>query len=285
MEYVSERLVEQMCEEMTLADSGVFLTHALMKAQSNDYLRESQVRMLIQPLLKWLLMHFGSEQEVEQQLQRLVRLLQKKPATAHGYGGGNLVNLLAHLKGHLKQQDFSSLAIRQAFLQGIEAQDANFAGAHISETAFMEPIESIASMALSPDGLYLAVGSFSGQIRVWRATDRKVVLTWRGHSRVAWALAFSPDSSMLASGGYDGQVRLWDMQGRMEQAGHACVRSQVTSDGCARWPSALMAPFWRAQVMTRRSVFGIFSEERVSASYAATAGLSGPSPSVPIARS
>jgi WD40 repeat protein/transcriptional regulator with XRE-family HTH domain len=235
MEYVSERLVEQMCEEIIQANPRLFLTHALMKAQSNDYLRESQVRMLLQPLLSRLLMHFESEQEVEQQLRRLVHLLQEKPAAAQGYGGGNLVNLLAHLKGHLKQQNFSSLAIRQAYLQGIEAQDANFAGAHISETLFMEPIESIASMALSSDGLYLAVGSFSGQIRVWRVTDKKVMLTWRGHSRVVWALAFSPDSSMLASGGYDGQVRLWDIQGE-DGAGGRCLR---TLSGHERWVRSL----------------------------------------------
>jgi hypothetical protein len=203
MEYVSEQLVVQMGEEIMQASPRLFLTDALMKAHSPDYLRESQVRMLIQPVLSRLLMHFGNEQEVEQQLHHLVRLLQQKPATTQGYGGGNLVNLLATLKSHLKQLDFSALAIRQAYLQGIEAQDTNFAGACFTETVLMEPIESIASMALSPDGRYLAVGSFSGQIRVWRVADRKVLLTWQRHSCMVWALAFSPDSTMLASGGYD----------------------------------------------------------------------------------
>jgi WD40 repeat protein/transcriptional regulator with XRE-family HTH domain len=212
MEYVSERLVEQMSEEIMQASPRLFMTHALMKAQSHEYLRESQVRMLIKPVLSHLLMRLGSEQEVKQRLLRLVQLLREQPTMAQGYGGGNLVNLLALLKGDLKKLDFSSLVIRQAYLQGIEAQDANFAGASISEAVFTEPIESIASMALSPDGRYLAVGSFSGQIRVWRLADRRVLLTWQGHSRMVWALAFSPDSTMLASGGYDCRVMLWDMQ-------------------------------------------------------------------------
>jgi WD40 repeat protein/transcriptional regulator with XRE-family HTH domain len=235
MEYVSELLVEQVCEEIIQASPRLLMTHALMKAQSNDYLRESQVRMLIQPMLSQLLVSLGSEQEIEQQLRRLVRLLQEKSATAHGYGGGNLLNLLAHLKGHLKQLDFSALAIRQAYLQGIEAQDASFAGAHLTEAVFMEPIESIASMALSPDGCYLAIGSFSGQIRVWRVADRKALLTWQGHSRMVWALAFSPDTTMLASGGYDCDVKLWALQS--EEAPEArCLHSL---SGHERWIRSL----------------------------------------------
>ncbi|HZR41128.1 MAG TPA: helix-turn-helix domain-containing protein [Ktedonobacteraceae bacterium] len=231
MEYVSERLVEQMCEEIIHISPKLFMTHALMKAQSNDYLRESQIRMLVQPLLKRLQMHFGDEQEVERQLSLLVRLLQEKPSTTHGYAGGNLVNLLTSLKGYLNKLDFSSLAIRQAYLQGIEAQDANFAGAHITEAVFMEPIESIASMALSPDGVYLAVGSFSGQIRLWRVADRKPLLTWQGHSRMVWALAFSLDSTILASGGYDHHVKLWEVQRGQTPSGR-CLR---TLSGHERW--------------------------------------------------
>lgn len=231
MEYVSERLVIQAYEEIIQARPKLLMSHALMKAQSNDYLRESQVRMLIQPMLKRLLMRFGDEQEVERQLYLLVCLLQKKPSTTHGYSGGNLVNLLASLKGNLNKLDFSSLAIRQAYLQGIEAQDTNFAGAHITEAVFMEPIESIASIALSPDGVYLAVGSFSGQIRIWRVADRKALLTWQGHSRMVWALAFSPDSRVLASGGYDHSVKLWEVQRGQVPSGR-CLR---TLSGHERW--------------------------------------------------
>ena len=94
--------------------------------------------MLVQPVLNRLLAHFGDAQGVERHLLLLVRLLREKHSTAHGYGGGNLVNLLVRLKGHLRKADFSALAIRQAYLQGIEAQDANFAGAHMSDAMFME---------------------------------------------------------------------------------------------------------------------------------------------------
>jgi len=241
MEYVGERLVEWICDEIIHTSPRLLLTHALMKAQSNDYIRESQIRMLVQPALKRLQVHFGSEQETEQQLHLLMHLLRKRPSTAHGYGGGNLLNLLANLKGDLREVDCSALVVRQANLQGIEAQGASFAGAQIVETLFTEPIESIASMTLSPDGKYLAVGSFSGQIRVWNVAGSKLLLNIKGHSRAAWSLAFSSDGMLLASGGYDGMVKLWQIVEEQEtngrclrtlQAHHRWVRSIVfSSDG------------------------------------------------------
>ena len=133
--------------------------------------------MLVQPVLERLRAYVSSVQEVERRLLLVVRLLKGKSSTAHGYGGGNVVNLLAHLKGHLRNTDFSALAIRQAYLQDREAQDANFAGTHMSDTLFMEPIESIASMTLSPNGLHLAVGNYNGQIRLWQVADGKPLLT------------------------------------------------------------------------------------------------------------
>src|SRR5260370_18574102 len=59
MEYVSERLVEQVCEEIIHIVPGLLITHALMKAQSPDDIRESQIRMLVQPVLNRLLAHFA----------------------------------------------------------------------------------------------------------------------------------------------------------------------------------------------------------------------------------
>jgi WD40 repeat protein/transcriptional regulator with XRE-family HTH domain len=235
MEYVSERLVEQICAEIMYTSPVLLLTHALMKAQSKVYIRDSQIRMLVQPVLKKLVTHFMGEQELEQQLLFLLRLLQEKPRVAQGYGGGNLLNLLVHLKGHLRQVDCSALVIRQAYLQGVEAQDANFTGAEIVDSLLMEPIESIASVALSPDGKYLAVGSFSGQIRVWQVADGKLLLNFKGHSRVAWALAFSPDSRLLASGGYDGRLKLWKIgEERGQEISGQYLKSIQAHDGWIR---------------------------------------------------
>jgi WD40 repeat protein/transcriptional regulator with XRE-family HTH domain len=237
MEYVSERLVTQMCEEIIHKRLGLFSTHAIMKARGKDYIRDSQVRMLMQPIRERLLTHFEYAQGLEQHLYLLLNLLREKPYATHKYSGGNLVNLLRYLKGHLRNADFSSLAIRQAYLQGIEAQNANFAGAEITESLFTEPIESMLSMVISPDGKYLAVGGFSGQIRLWRIADRTSVATFKGHSRKTWALAFNPDSTLLASGGYDGCVKLWKVEG--EERMHEHNEPLRTLQGHEKWLRSL----------------------------------------------
>jgi len=221
LEYVSERLVEHVCDEIIRGTPVLFLKYALMKAQSTDHIRDSQVRMLMQPLLERLLTHFGGEQELEQHLMLLVQQLRERPSAAQVYGGGNLLNLLACLRGHIRGADFSHLLIRQAYLQETEAQDASLAESDITDSLFMNPNASIASMALSPDGNHLAVGGFSGQIRLWHVADGQPLLTFRGHSRMAWALSFSRDSRILASCGYDRSVKLWQVGG--EGSGR-CIR-------------------------------------------------------------
>ena len=235
MEYASERLVEQMSEEVLNANPDLLLSHALMKAQSNDDIRESQERMLVRPVLNRLLKHFGDERKVAQQLRLLSCLLREKPMAAQGYGGGNLVHLLTVLQGHLRQTDFSALAIRQADLTKVEAQDADFRGAAISDSLFMEPVGSISAMALSPDGRYLAVGSINGHISVWRVADKTLLLTLYGHNRLVWALTFSPDSTMLASGGYDKTIKLWTIEGERDVQGR-CLK---TLTGHTKWIRSL----------------------------------------------
>jgi WD40 repeat protein len=50
----------------------------------------------------------------------------------------------------------------------------------------------------------------SRPINVWDTATGKVIRTFEGHARDAFALAFSPDGARLASGDEEGQVKIWD---------------------------------------------------------------------------
>lgn len=69
----------------------------------------------------------------------------------------------------------------------------------------------IYSLALSPDGQYLASGSFDGTTRLWDLKTWQVKYDLPGHSHSIGAIGFSPDGKYLASAGFDGQIQIWDL--------------------------------------------------------------------------
>lgn len=219
MEQVSDTLVTWLAEELRSARLERLARYPLMQSQSADYVRDSQQRMLVQPALALLLAHFGDQAQLAAHLRAMLQQLRGVPQNRQGYAGGNLTNLLAALQGHLRGEDCSSLALRQAYLVGVEAQDASFAGADLRGVRFTEPLEPLATMALSVDGRFLAVGSFTGQIRLWDLTDGKPLWSDHTNPHATFALAFSADGVHLVSGNAQGQLRLWDV------ASGRCIRT------------------------------------------------------------
>jgi WD40 repeat protein/transcriptional regulator with XRE-family HTH domain len=225
MEYVTEQLIEQVCEEileqgakagdkeaLSLTPSllPLWVAHALMKAQSKDFIRETQIRLIVQPILESLLTQFGNRSQLQQQFQRL--LAQLRSAQSVGYGAGNLLNLLVCLKTDLQHWDFSRLTMWQADLRQVNLAGTNFQNADLTKSAFAEGLSGVLAVALSPDGRLLATGDVDNVIRLWRMDDLQPLLTLEGHTGWVWSVQFSPNSQMLASGSTDACIRLWDVQ-------------------------------------------------------------------------
>ncbi|PMB01704.1 hypothetical protein CI592_17455, partial [Fischerella thermalis CCMEE 5328] len=211
MEYVTQVLIEQVCEEIATENIELFRCHALMKATAKDYVREAQIRLILQPVINGLLTVFRSKKGIEKQLTKILARLQEESPQEPGYTAGNIVNLLKSLGIDFTGYDFSHLSIWQADLRKVNLHHVNFQNADLTKSVFSETFGGIMSVAFSPDGKLLAAGDSNGEIHLWQVADGKQLLILRGHANWVVSLAFSPDSRTLASGSSDCTVKLWDV--------------------------------------------------------------------------
>src|SRR2546421_1284798 len=181
MEYLSDELGENLSEEIVLGDPQQLRRVALAQAQAKDYVREIQVRLLVQPLLERLRAELGANAQIEAHLLRLLELFRAEDAATQGYGPANVISLLTELRGHLRGLDLSRLAIRGAYLQGVELQDANLSGALLLESVFTQTFDAITAVAISSSGQYWAAGR-RGEVWLWREAGQSLHLVWRGHT-------------------------------------------------------------------------------------------------------
>ncbi|KAG9085627.1 hypothetical protein FS749_004281 [Ceratobasidium sp. UAMH 11750] len=78
-------------------------------------------------------------------------------------------------------------------------------------------VDSVTSVAISPNGHTIASGSYYGTINIWNAETGDIIAgPLEGHTELVHSVAFSPDSACIASGSEDCTIRIWETQtGRM----------------------------------------------------------------------
>ncbi|MEO1298915.1 MAG: NB-ARC domain-containing protein, partial [Cyanobacteria bacterium J06636_16] len=233
IEYIIDRFIKAICQELQTGNLKLFNRHALIKASAKEYVKESQIRLILRPIIGQVMQTLGLENQncLDSQLSQILANLQQTYQKRPGYAAGNLLNLMCHGGLDLSGYDFSTLAIWQADLQGVNLHDVNFTACEFERSSFTQDFGCVYSIAFSPDQTLFAVGDSIAGIRLFRLQDGQPFTYLKGHKEgIVADLSFSPDGKLLASSSMDNTVKLWDVQTGQ------CVR---TLRGHEKWVRAV----------------------------------------------
>lgn len=212
IEYLTEKAIARISQELELGQLQLFNSHALIKASAKDYVKDSQVRLILQPIIdRWNDLGLELQNSLENRLSQLLNNFNRQ---IPGYTAGNLINLMRYGGIDLSEYDFSGMAIWQADLQDLNLRKVNFAGCKFANSSLNQDFGGVQTIAFSPKQNVFAVGDSVGGIRLFRLEDRQPYLYLEGHGKdlmLVTDLAFSPDGKMLASSSIDCTVKVWDM--------------------------------------------------------------------------
>jgi WD40 repeat protein len=96
--------------------------------------------------------------------------------------------------------------------------------------------DAVYDVAFSPDGRWMASGSYDRTVVLWDLSDMSRAATLEGHKDQVFRVEFSPDGRTLASCSGDGTVILWDVEQRSKQSvltghGDPIIDAAYSADG------------------------------------------------------
>ncbi|MBK9942333.1 MAG: hypothetical protein IPP13_12020 [Kouleothrix sp.] len=109
MEYTTELLVTRVVRELENDQLDLFARHALVKAKAPEYVRQSQLRLIVAPIAERLTARLGRANLLAK-LRALLDVLRGRPELASSFAAGNVLNLLIFLGADLRGLDPSRLA-------------------------------------------------------------------------------------------------------------------------------------------------------------------------------
>jgi WD40 repeat protein len=223
MEYIIEKLLTAVRSEISTQTPQFFLRYALIKAQAKDYVRESQVRMILQSLLVMLREDLG-EQAIAQTIKEILQNLSADAFAATSYGAGNCLNLLCQIQADLTGLDLSGLSIRQADLRDVSLHQVNLSQANLATSIFSEAIGDIFKLAISPDDKLVANSCADGRISIWQIDNGQNLIDIKAHDSYVVGIVFTSDCKKLISSSMDRFIKIWDV------ATGVCLQSWQTSN-------------------------------------------------------
>jgi WD40 repeat protein len=75
----------------------------------------------------------------------------------------------------------------------------------------------VTSLAFTPDGRWLASGSWDKTVKIWDVETGHELQTLAGHNRPIYTVAFDSRGRWLAAGSQDGTIKLWQLGEAAEQ--------------------------------------------------------------------
>ncbi len=234
MEYVTQRLIQQIEREIITGELELFNTHALIEAHTQDYLRDAQIQLILQPLIDRLLTHFTQAGMVLPPQPPLERgALAPSPCKGEGWGG---VKISALPPADLCVHGMERLALTPSPWKG-----EGWGGVKISATTQLEQhlYKILTKLRQQPNEIAdYAAGNLLNlfcqlntnlqgydfshlsirQAYLLNTTLHDVNFTGSNISQTVFAetfggvvgIAFSPDGEYLATSDTKGDIQIWD---------------------------------------------------------------------------
>lgn len=209
MEYVSDRLLNEFQAELGGDRVDYIHRYALCTARAPEYIQAAQRRLFVAPLAQWLTRHHGVT-GARDRLRRLLDYARREPALAEGYTGANVIHLMLQLSPDLQGEDFSGLSLRQVDLRSASLVDVDLRNADLASTRFADSFGIVSSVAISPDGHFIAAGA-GRTVIIWQFQTLQPHMIFEEHPHSIPEVTFTPDGRHLASASIDGTIIIWNV--------------------------------------------------------------------------
>jgi WD40 repeat protein/DNA polymerase III delta prime subunit len=212
LEHITVYFTDAVFNEINNKEIHLLNNFCLIKAETEEYLRESQKRYIVDRITSKILINCSrSKNACIETIRSLFASYRRTLADSDGYFTANIIDLLLGLKVDINGWDFSKTSIRQAYLRGVELKQVNFSGCHFHDTVFFETFDSLLDVAINNAGSLVAAGDSNGDVHVWSIADGQPFRRLSNHGNYVRTITFNHQGNILASAGSDSRISVWDI--------------------------------------------------------------------------